>query len=240
MNKATVYLIPVGLHEDASAEEVLTADSIQRIHGLRKFAVENEKTARHFLKKCKLQHALPELELVPIGKHAEQADEAVIKKWLNEGKSFGVLSEAGCPGVADPGASVVELAHRANAVVIPLIGPSSLLLALMGSGMNGQHFKFHGYLPIDKTDRLKALKQIEFEIQKFGSTHLFIETPFRNKQLLDTLFQGLSGDVSLCIALHLTALNAQLKTKSIREWKQSKLPEIHKVPAVFLLGRSIR
>lgn len=240
MNKATVYLIPVGLHDDASAEEVLTADGIQRIHTLRKFAVENDKTARHFLKKCKLQHALQELELVPIGKHAEQTDEAVIKKWLNEGESFGVLSEAGCPGVADPGASVVELAHRVNALVVPLIGPSSILLALMGSGMNGQHFKFHGYLPIDKADRLKALKQIEFEIQKFGSTHLFIETPFRNKQLLETLFQGLSGDVALCIALNLTAPNAMLKTKTIRDWKQSQLPEIHKVPAVFLLGRSTR
>jgi 16S rRNA (cytidine1402-2'-O)-methyltransferase len=154
---------------------------------------------------------------------------------LSAGKTVGIISEAGCPGVADPGQLLVEAAHEAGAMIKPLVGPSSILLALMASGMNGQHFCFNGYLPVDNINRMKALKKLETEALKNNCTQIFIETPYRNIQLLDAIVQSCQPSTRLCIAASITSPEELIKTKTVGEWKKSK-PDIHKKPAIFLLG----
>ena len=200
------------------------------------FLVENARTARRFIKSVAPQHVIEELRISVIDKDSTEAQiQAALEPVLN-GRNAGVISEAGCPGIADPGAELARRAHQVGIKVVPLVGPSSLLLALMASGMNGQSFAFHGYLPIERAKRVAALKSLEKQALAQHQTQLFIETPYRNMQLLEDLLTTLHPGTRLCIAASLTAENEFVRTDTIAGWK-GKLPEIHKQPAVFLIGK---
>jgi 16S rRNA (cytidine1402-2'-O)-methyltransferase len=235
--KGALYLIPVPLGEHSRPHEILTPDALALIHQLNEFVVENEKSARHFLKATGTPFPLSEIKLYSIGKHASQGDMRTYLDAAKNGKNMGLLSDAGCPGIADPGAQIVQMAHEANIRVIPLIGPSSLVLALMASGMNGQNFRFHGYLPIDKNERTRYLKNIERETKQYGTTQLFIETPFRNNQLFDDLLKTLDPSTRFGIACDLTLPSQYIFTGTAAEWKKKNKPDFHKRPAVFLIGQ---
>src|SRR2546423_8543427 len=222
----TVYLIPSLLSEDAT--ETIPASVLDAVKNCQAFFVENERTARRFLKKLSKEISIDEYDWFTIDKHAKEAaelKESFLKK-LKEGKNIGILSEAGCPGIADPGQELVRLAHQESARVKPLVGPSSILLALMGSGLNGQQFKFVGYLPIDLPGRTKTLRELEAESKKKNCTQVFIETPYRNNQLLETISKVCLPSTRLCVAVNLTAKNESIQTKTIAEWKK-KLPDLH-------------
>ena len=182
---------------------------------------------------------IPQSQLVihDYGKHQRNTDLKEFFTGLLAGKDAGLMSEAGCPGVADPGAEIVAEAHKRGIKVVPLVGPSSILLALMASGFNGQSFTFHGYLPIDKAQRSKRIKELEIQAERFIQTQLFIETPFRNDSLLAEVLKSCKPTTRLCIACNLTAANELVQTKTINEWKK-QLPELHKQPAIFLLYKS--
>jgi len=235
MSTGTLFLIPVTLGEESDPAQILPAQVKECINKVSAFIVEDERSARRFLKKAGLERALQETVLYPIGKHSEDRDQSRYLDAALEGKDLGLLSEAGCPGVADPGAEIVRLAHEKNIRVVPLIGPSSLLLALMASGMNGQSFCFHGYLPIDKRERVQKLKELERNARQKKQTQLFIETPFRNEQLLEDILSNCEASTRLCIACDLTLPGELVKTKTITAWKKEK-PVLHKRPAVFLIG----
>jgi 16S rRNA (cytidine1402-2'-O)-methyltransferase len=200
------------------------------------FIVEKERTARRFLKKLGYSKSLDDLVLFPLNKHTTPDAIAAYLKPLLEGTDVGLLSEAGCPAVADPGSQVVALAHQHSIRVVPLTGPSSLLLALMASGMNGQSFVFHGYLPRDSHNRINRIRALEGAAQK-GQTQLFIETPYRNEQLLRDLLASCRASTRLCIAADITLQSEQIQTRSIAEWKE-KPPALNKRPVVFLLAGS--
>jgi 16S rRNA (cytidine1402-2'-O)-methyltransferase len=235
--KGKLYLVPVTLGEQSRPEDVLPLSTLAILRGLKEFVVENEKSARHFLKAAGISFPLPEIRLHPIGKHVTLEEMTHYLDSAKHGQDMGLLSEAGCPGVADPGAEIVRMAQDAGIVVVPLVGPSSLLLALMASGMNGQQFRFHGYLPIDKGERSRYLKNLERDIQQTGCSHLFIETPFRNMQLFEELTRTLDGSTRLCIACDLTLPSETARTMTIAGWKKNNAPNLHKRPAVFVLGR---
>lgn len=234
MQKGKLYLIPVPLSEGAEklSYTLVHHDIINKID---EYVVENEKTARKFLKAAGLTIPQSQLLIHDYGKHIrEKMDYNQVFANVLKGKDIGLMSEAGCPGVADPGADVVLEAHKRGIQVIPMVGPSSILLALMASGFNGQKFTFHGYLPIDKGDRSKKIKDLEQQSGREKLTQLFIETPFRNNQLLAELLRVCKPQTKLCIAANLTAPDEIVWTKSIAEWKQTKI-ELHKIPAIFLL-----
>lgn len=233
----TLYLIPVTLGEESNSVEVLPSGTLSILRNLKEFIVENEKSARAFLKSAGTTIAMPDLILHPIGKHISPVQ---MNSYLNNAKKgavIGLLSEAGCPGVADPGAQIVSMAHKGGIKVIPLVGPSSVLLALMASGMNGQDFHFHGYIPIDKADRFDFLKHIERETKKYGTTHFFIETPFRNNHMLEDLLKALDNGTKLCIACDINLPKEFIRTSTIGDWKINAAPDLHKRPAVFLIGK---
>ena len=194
---------------------------------------ENERTARRFLKLMDRSVVIDDFEWFAIHK-AEEEQLQQFKQKIKEGKNIAIISEAGCPGIADPGQILIAAAQEMNALVKPLVGPSSILLALMASGMNGQHFEFVGYLPIDNNERNKKLKELELSSQKNNSTKIFIETPYRNNQLLESIVKNCAGNTKLCIGLNITAANESIQTFSIAQWKNKK-PELHKQPAIFLL-----
>jgi len=229
-----VYLIPSVLAEDA-VETIPTyiLNAVKQCHVL---FVENERTARRFLKKLSKELVIDSFEWFVMLKHEKESASMLqaFKQNLKEEKNIGIISEAGCPGIADPGQQLVALAHQLNVHVKPLVGPSSILLALMASGLSGQQFQFVGYLPIDALSRAKALKELENESRKKNSTVMFIETPYRNNQLLETIMKTCSGSTSLCIAANLTAANEMIATKKISEWKK-ELPNLHKQPVIFCL-----
>lgn len=230
----TVYLIPSLLADDGvnAIPSYITA----AIKECSVFFVENERTTRRYFKHL-WKTQMPGQDIVIDDYEwftiSEQTN-TVFRNKLKEGKTIGILSEAGCPGVADPGQLLVSIAQEMNAVVKPLVGPSSILLALMGSGMNGQQFQFVGYLPIDNQQRIKAIKDLEAESIRKNCTQIFIETPYRNNQLLETLLKTCNPATRLCIAVDLTGSNELVKTKTIKEW-QTKQPDIHKRTAIFLL-----
>jgi 16S rRNA (cytidine1402-2'-O)-methyltransferase len=236
MVKGTLYLIPVGLAENAVAKS-LTPYLVETINQIDEYIVENEKTARKSLKEAGLQLPQNQLIIHDYGKHQRNESISVFFSGLEEGKDVGLMSEAGCPGVADPGAEIVAEAHRRGIKVVPLVGPSSLLLALMASGFNGQSFTFHGYLPIDKADRSKKLKELESSAARFKQTQLFIETPFRNNPMMDEILRSCKNDTYLCVASNLTSENEFIKTQTIGNWKRETL-DLHKKPTIFLLYRS--
>lgn len=233
-NKGTLYLIPTTLGDTAETADVIPIKVRAIINQIDEYIVENEKSARHYLKKMGIQKPLQEIILHPLNEHTPAQNIAGYLKSITEGKNMGIISEAGCPGVADPGAEVVAIAHKRNIQVIPLVGPSSILLALMASGFNGQSFTFHGYLPKERTERIKKIKELEKAAQK-GQTQLFIETPYRNLHLLEDLLGSCSGTSLLCIACDITLPTEFIRTKSVNDWKK-QLPDIHKKPAIFAMG----
>jgi len=226
-----VYLIPSFIDEENL--QTIPPYVLEAVQACNVFFVENERSARRYLKQLWKDMVIDAYEWYTIHK-AEQEVKEIFKKSLQRGVTIGIISEAGCPGVADPGQVLVDAAHALGATVKPLVGPSSILLALMASGMNGQSFQFSGYLPIDTAERIKALKDLEMESAKKNCTQIFIETPYRNNQLTESICKTLKATTRLCIAADLTGAGEYIKTKTIADWK-NKLPDIHKRPAIFLL-----
>lgn len=233
MTKGKLYLIPTPLATDAVA--TIPSYVIDILHQLDYFIAERAKTARHFIKSTNPVKAFSALHFSELNKHTTSEE---LNEFLNpalQGHDIGLLSEAGCPGVADPGAVIVEMAHQANIEVIPLVGPSSIVLALMASGMNGQSFAFQGYLSPKPFELAKDLKKLEQLSIKLNQTQIFIETPYRNNKLIEQAFKTLSPKTRFCIAANLTAPQQYVKTFSIKQWKAGKAPELHKTPAIFLI-----
>lgn len=230
---ASIYLIPNLLGE--SVLTVLSPQVAQAVQELTYFVVENEKSARKFIKLIAPDKPQSELQISVIDKHQSTPDYAAYLVPCLQGHSIGIISEAGCPGVADPGAEIVRVAHQKALRVIPLVGPSSLLLAMMSSGLNGQNFAFNGYLPIDKQVRRKTLKILERKVQE-GQSQLFIETPYRNQQLLSDLIETLQADTLLCIATDLTLPTESIRTLPIGQWKHTSV-DLQKRPTLFIIGR---
>lgn len=233
--KGILYLIPTVLAED-TAPQVLPPQVAAQVGGLRYFLVENARTARRFIKTVAPQQVIEELRISVIDKDSTEAQIQAALAPVAAGQDTGVISEAGCPGIADPGAELARRAHQLGIRVVPLVGPSSLLLALMASGMNGQSFAFHGYLPIERAKRAATLKKLEQQALQQHQTQLFIETPYRNLPLLEDLLQTLHPGTRLCVAASLTAANEFIRTDTVAGWKKAGLPDIHKQPAVFLIG----
>lgn len=228
---ATVYLIPCFLHEDGL--QALPAYVTQAVQQCDIFFVENERSARRYFKQLWSSIVIDNYEWHTIHK-AEAEVVSHFKNALKQNKTIGIVSEAGCPGVADPGQILIGVAQQAQATVKPLTGPSSILLALMASGMNGQQFQFVGYLPVDNGQRMKQLKELEEYSRKKNCTQIFIETPYRNNQLLETILKTAQPNTQLCVAVNLTGPEEWVKTKTIAQWKQQP-PDMHKQPAIFLL-----
>src|SRR5436190_4815459 len=235
--KPVVYLIPSLLNDDAV--ESIPSYIIDAVEDCQVFFVENERTTRRYLKKI-WKACLPGQEIVIdnyewfVIDKAEDKVQSAFKQKINEGKNIGIISEAGCPGVADPGQLLISIAHETNTEVKPLVGPSSILLALMASGMNGQQFQFVGYLPINEYEKGKAIKDLETESQKKNCTQIFIETPYRNNQLIESILKNCKPGTKFCIAADLTGRDEWIRTKTIADWKKEKV-NIHKRPAIFLL-----
>jgi 16S rRNA (cytidine1402-2'-O)-methyltransferase len=228
--KSKVYLIPSLL--DDEAVETIPPYIIDAIKDCQVFFVENERTTRRFLKKIWKEMVIDNYEWYVVSDTSKVSD--TFRQKLKEERNIGILSEAGCPGIADPGQDLVAVAQEMNAEIKPLVGPGSILLALMASGMNGQRFQFAGYLPINEHERIKALKELETESQKKNCTQIFIETPYRNNQLIESVIKNCKPMTKFCIAVDLTGKNEWIKTKSISDWKKEKT-DIHTRPAIFLL-----
>ncbi|HTH31984.1 MAG TPA: SAM-dependent methyltransferase [Lacibacter sp.] len=228
---SVVYLIPAPL-EDESVQAI-PAYVLDAVKQCNVFFVENERTARRYLKKLDKAIVIDDYEWLIIHKAEAQVKNQFMQK-LKAGKTIGIISEAGCPGIADPGQILIEAAHQVGATVKPLVGPSSILLALMASGMNGQQFSFVGYLPIEEPQRKRKLNQLEELSAKFQSTQVFIETPYRNNQLLETILKSCKPQTRICIAANLTAANEMIQTKTVAEWKK-QIPDLHKIPVIFCL-----
>lgn len=231
--RGVLHLIPVTLDGD-NVRAVLPAATLDIVAGLDYFIVENGKSARRFLKHVPHPQPLQQLKLEPFDKSGDAARAIELLQPLTTGRSAGVLSEAGCPAVADPGALLVETAHRLHLRVVPHIGPCSLLLALMASGFNGQRFEFHGYLPVAKNECRAEIARLERESRIRGMTQIFIETPYRNDALLQALLESCDGRTRLCIAIDLTLATESVHSATVAEWKKSR-QEIGRRPSVFLL-----
>jgi 16S rRNA (cytidine1402-2'-O)-methyltransferase len=231
MERGVLFFITLPLAEIAAQKKFTEV-----INSISTYIVENEKTARKFLKEAGLTIPQSSLLIHDYGKHKRGQSLVPFFKELMTGKDVGLMSEAGCPGVADPGAEVVAEAHKRGIKVVPLVGPNSILLALMASGFNGQSFTFHGYLPIDKVERAKRIKELEQAAQKNRQTQIFIETPFRNNHLFDDVLKNTAPQTLLSVACNLTAADEFVKTQTIGQWKQEKI-DLHKKPAIFLLYR---
>jgi Predicted methyltransferases len=229
----SLYLIPVTLGETA-IDRVLPAYNKEVILSIKHFIVENVRTARRFLKQTEPTINIDELTFYELNKHTNKEELSGYLAPIEQGFSVGIISEAGCPAIADPGADVVAIAQQKGIQVVPLVGPSSILLALMASGFNGQSFAFNGYLPVKPDERIKAIKQYEQLIYAKDQTQLFIETPYRNMKLLDDLLSACKPSARLCIAADITLSTEYIKTKSVAEWKKG-LPDISKRPAIFAI-----
>ena len=234
MKLGTLYMLPVTLGDD-NINQVLPTEVLNLARQLDTFIVENEKTARHFLSVVKTNKPVRELQLLTLNEHTVDKAVPELLKPLLAGQDVGLMSEAGCPGIADPGAKLVELAHRKGIKVQPLVGPSSILLSLMASGLNGQSFRFLGYIPADKAARIARLKDLEKISAKQQETQIFIETPYRNQHLLEDMLAHCQPNTRLCIACNISLPEELIATKAIAEWKRSSLPDLHKKPTVFLL-----
>jgi 16S rRNA (cytidine1402-2'-O)-methyltransferase len=228
---ALVYLIPVPLTEDAASS--IPVSVVDAISNCDVFFTENIRTARRFFKKLNASIIIDNYEWVEFSNGDDTAKKTFTEK-LKTDQIIGIVSEAGCPGIADPGQELVTIAHQKGAVVKPLVGPSSILLALMASGLNGQQFCFHGYLPIEAAERVKKIKDLEMQSKRNGITQIFIETPYRNNQLLDAILSHTQPNTLLCISADLTAATEFVRTRRVSEWKNDK-PDLHKRPAIFCL-----
>lgn len=234
MKKGTLYLIPCPIAETAPFE-VLPGSNREIMARLDYFIVENLRSARRFLSSAKLGRPIDELEMVELNEHTPAGDVEQLIKPLLEGRDGGVISEAGLPGVADPGAEAVALCHRHGIRVVPLVGPSSILMALMASGMNGQSFAFNGYLPVKPPERLKAIRFFEKRAQSEGQSQIFIEAPYRNAKLFDDLLAGCSPSTRLCVACDITGPEEFIVTASVMQWRSRPKPDINKRPAIFII-----
>lgn len=231
--QASLFLIPVTLG-DTSLDRVLPSFNREVIAGIKHFIVENVRTARRFLKKAEPSIVIDDLTFYELNKHTSAEQVADYLAPLTRGESMGVISEAGCPAVADPGAEVVAIAQRKGYRVIPLVGPSSILLAVMASGFNGQSFAFNGYLPIDDAARTQAIKKLEQRIYSEAQTQLFIETPYRNNRLAEELIKTCRPSTRLCIASNITCEDEYIRTRGVKEWA-GKVPDLSKKPTIFLI-----
>lgn len=230
----TLYLIPCTLG-DTPAEQVLPQHVINVARKLRHFVVEHPKSARQFLSALKPEHPIQTLHFSSLNEHTSPKEIAGLLTPLLEGQDVGIISEAGCPGIADPGADLVNLAHRHGIRIVPLVGPSSILLALMASGLNGQRFAFHGYLPIEDAERKATIVALEAESARRKQTQLFIETPYRNEKMFGALLAHCRPQTQLCVATEITLPGEQIETHFIAQWKKQPAPQLNKRPSLFLL-----
>lgn len=230
---SALYLIPTSLG-DIAFDKILPSYNTEVISSLKYFVVEDVRTARRFLKKCNTDINIDELTFFSLNRHTQASEISTFIKPLRDGYDVGVISEAGCPAIADPGADVVALAQQNGFSVVPLVGPSSILMALMASGFNGQSFAFVGYLPIQQEDRIKALKKLESRVYAESQSQIFIETPYRNMKLIDDILQYCQPGTKLCIAADITLETEYIKTKSVKDWKK-QLPDLNKRPSIFIL-----
>ena len=232
--EAALYLIPCTLG-DTPIDQVLPQYNAEVIRGIRHFIVEEVRTARRFLRRVDREFPIDDSTFYEMGKHADEARFVSYLAPLAKGLPVGVISEAGCPAVADPGADIVAIAQRKGIHVVPLVGPNSMIMAVMASGLNGQSFAFNGYLPIDEGERARRLQVLEKRAQHERQTQLFIETPYRNRRMFETLVRTLSPKTRMCIAAGITTQDEWIRTRTIAEWKKETLPDLSKVPAIFLM-----
>lgn len=232
--EAALYLIPCTLG-DTPIDQVLPPYNAEVIRGIRHFIVEEVRTARRFLRRVDREFPIDDSTFYEMGKHADEARFVSYLAPLAKGLPVGVISEAGCPAVADPGADIVAIAQRKGIHVVPLVGPNSMIMAVMASGLNGQSFAFNGYLPIDEGERARRLQVLEKRAQHERQTQLFIETPYRNHRMFETLVRTLSPKTRMCIAAGITTQDEWIRTHTIAEWKKETLPDLSKVPAIFLM-----
>nr|WP_260390258.1 SAM-dependent methyltransferase [Ornithobacterium rhinotracheale] len=232
-NQPCLYLIPTLLGDDTQAQSI-PPYNLHIIEAIWHFCVENEKSARRFIKSVAPKKKQADLKIEILNKNTPPQEIPSLLSPLREGHSVGILSEAGMPGIADPGAMLVQAAHREGIRVVPLVGPSSIFLALASSGFNGQSFSFHGYLPIDKRERRVAIKQVEQESLRKKSAEIFIETPYRNNQMLEDLISTLNPNTQLCVACDITLPSELIFSASIKKWRQKKA-DLHKRPAIFII-----
>ena len=233
MKQATLYLIPVTLGETEHSQ-VLPVYNREVILSLKHFIVENVRTARRFLKKAEPSIVIDDLIFTELNEHTSPEEISGMLAPMDAGESVGVMSEAGCPAIADPGADVVAIAQRKGYDVVPLVGPSSILMSLMASGFNGQSFAFHGYLPVEAAKRTERIKTLESRIYSEHTTQIFIETPYRNEKLLDELIRICRPTTRLCVACNITCEDEFIKTRPVKEWVK-KQPDLKKKPAIFLI-----
>lgn len=231
--QTALYLIPVTLGE-TPVSQVLPAYNREIILGIRHFIVENIRTARRFLKKTESTIDIDSLTFYELNKHTSPDQVSEYLKPLAAGESVGIISEAGCPAIADPGADVVAIAQKKGMKVVPLVGPSSILMSIMGSGFNGQSFAFHGYLPIENGERAKKLKQLEGRIYAEDQTQLFIETPYRNNKMMEDILKNCRPQTKLCVASNITCEDESIRTMTVAEWAKKKV-DLPKVPSIFLI-----
>lgn len=234
MTQGTLYLIPCTLG-DTPAEQVLPSHVIGIARRLKHFVVEHPRSARQFLSALKPEQPIQSLHFATLNEHTETRELEALLAPLLAGEDVGIVSEAGCPGIADPGADLVNLAHRRGIRVVPLVGPSSILLALMASGLNGQCFAFHGYLPVADAERNKTITALEAESAKRRQTQLFIETPYRNEKLFGALLTHCRPQTLLCVASDITLPTEQIQTRTVAQWKTQPPPQLNKRPSLFLL-----
>lgn len=235
MNKPKVYLIPVPL---ADIEHHTCLPEMNRliVSSLRYFIVENIRSARRFLRTAEKSINIDELTFFELNKHTTKEAISAFLTPMQRGESIGIISDAGCPAVADPGSDIVAIAQAKGYSVVPLVGPSSILMALMGSGFNGQRFAFLGYLPIDDNARSNTIRELEHRLYSTGETQIFIETPYRNLRLVEDLIRLCKKQTKLCIACNITSPDAILQTKTLAQWK-GNIPDLHKKPTIFVLGK---
>lgn len=231
--ETALYLLPVTLG-DTAVERVLPPYNREVILQIRYFIVEDVRSARRFLKKVDASIDIDKLTFFELNKHTQPEVISGYLQPLVEGHSMGVVSEAGCPAVADPGADVVAIAQRKQLKVVPLVGPSSIILSVMGAGFNGQNFAFNGYLPIDPSERARRIKELENRVYSEDQTQLFIETPYRNRKLLEEILRVCRPQTRLCIAANITCEGEYIRTHTVKEWK-GRLPELNKIPCIFLI-----
>lgn len=234
--KGTLYLIPSTLGETSDPNSVIPSSHFKLIPTLDGFIAEKAKTARAFLKHFDMGKPMYEVVMQEYNKRTDKSQLESIIEPMKQGEKWGLLSEAGCPAIADPGSDLVRLAYKNGIQVVPLVGPSSIFLALMASGLNGQNFCFDGYLPSSPDERKKRLKQIEKDSQKFRRSHIFMETPYRNPHLFRDAIEVLDGKTSLCVATDITLKGESIMTQSVEEWRKAKAPDIHKRPTMFVLS----
>lgn len=234
---ATLYLIPCPISDDTAVVDVTPAANQAIIDSLDYFIVENTRSARRFLSKSGYAKAIDDATFVELNEHTTSPTEiARMIEPLKAGRSAGVISEAGVPAVADPGQAVVELCHKHNIRVVPLVGPSSILMAVMASGLSGQSFAFNGYLPIKEPERSKTIRRLESRARTEHQSQLFIEAPYRNVKLLEQMLKSLNTDTRLCIACDITSKSEYIRTQTVAQWRKSTMPDIQKRPTIFIIG----